>query len=1302
MTESFKAERYDDLLSSQQPALRIILKGIGDITRPVVGKSASPTSAIETVGEATSADKRPSNVFVIDGARGAGKTYTLTTVHAALTELCKQERPNNAEEWWPHVGLGVREALANADQTLCQPFRIVFPGDMEGGDTVMEAVFSAMLEQLTAEEKKLVPDARDSRKAKIDKLKKVLREEVAQGWYFARRFGLDAIVRDSIDYGDLVQRYEKESGRAAQRIYRWYSFVDEYVDFMGVATLVVMLDDSDVQPVLTENILHSIRMFLSSPRIITVLAGNIKSMRESLLHREMQRLGVSMRALQYNDSHTAKDWRRNSRKEIEEYLEKVLPPAKRIHISRPRLTAGGDRGREGEETSSKTEAGENAKPPASGARKEPDFDTIAARSLDSYMEAALSSTRGHFLKSKFRLAIQAERNLYDAPTDAEPEVLEAYLSWWFFRDTYSAFLAPKSARQIATFRDYYGQSYGGVVDLNARTDALRGQPRRLPVVLFENPANYSLIQRMGDEHESVLSWMRQQTLSSSWSGRRFFRINDREVHDGSYTYKYLAYRMDLGIAMPVRDNAQEVVPPELLPRPRGRGHMRRFFQPRAVPRRQRRLGVCRWVDHASIPGNCVYFFDLSALPDIAFTEAQPDTDASARLPGEWEAGLADRWFELVDDRQDEHLLRYFREVVCESLRASADVPTGLLLSELDPPDVLWKQRHAIYEHFLTDELKSFAEHSPVQRQVEWWSAFDTRESRRLIRVLGEAPGSFQPDPAQTGAALLGAAKPKQAKEGKEGKGEGLKTATALSDPLMDSVIKRRRQRRSVALYSTLVTDLRRAWHAIRIYEGSPGVMGVRNAEQTVRTSLSPIANRDRMTLYTWKELDSVLRQTPWVETLLKGFDGARIREEMEAIGTRLRGVSTGSDAALKKIVPEEADIGSIFSAGSGEKLTRQAQVSEEYEDFNRWTQTLRRIGRLACSEWKIYDVANNDTNNAEYLRHKIERELLRRPEDRLVVDQREKKDATEQFETKQKANAREARNFVWLLYGLAPSLAAVAHTQVMSLAYEALLQHRALAETQEYSKSPDKIGEEALLGWVPDQDRRRVGLRVKTLFDEASDAVDQWASLIGSISAILRYIKLKSLYLDASLLMGELLQPGQHEAFAELLQRAGYKPTESSEGVEVQALEQIRDKLSRLFDVPPSSKVASHEATSGGLKESKSRATQGTVDRSLAMFPDVAPSSLFGDQWFLDLLTRDSCEGVIVESGVYQRSKRNDLNVEQPLSVNGIFGETEQWLWSANRALRKLRLRLISSRKSVAKTYVEWGWKEFARDASDG
>ena len=129
-----------------------------------------------------------------------------------------------------------------------------------------------------------------------------------------------------------------------------------------------------------------------------------------------------------------------------------------------------------------------------------------------------------------------------------------------------------------------------------------------------------------------------------------------------------------------RDNAEEIVPRELLPELKGRRYMRRFFQPPRIPRRQRRLGVARWIDHAAIPGNCLYFYDLESLPDCSLISREESPAAARDLQaGAWEAELAHNWIEAIEDGQDECTYRYFTEVVCASQRGTAQVPSTVLI-----------------------------------------------------------------------------------------------------------------------------------------------------------------------------------------------------------------------------------------------------------------------------------------------------------------------------------------------------------------------------------------------------------------------------------------------------------------------------------------------------------------------------------------------------------------------------------------------------------------------------------------------
>ena len=80
--------------------------------------------------------------------------------------------------------------------------------------------------------------------------------------------------------------------------------------------------------------------------------------------------------------------------------------------------------------------------------------------------------------------------------------------------------------------------------------------------------------------------------------------------------------------------------------------------------------------------------------------------------------------------------------------------------------------------------------------------------------------------------------------------------------------------------------------------------------------------------------------------------------------------------------------------------------------------------------------------------------------------------------------------------------------------------------------------------------------------------------------------------------------------------------------------------------------------------------------------PDVAPSTLFGDNWMVELIAHDGFRNEIIDcarknspNGVFeikldQAPKDALKDPLDPVDVRGIFSETEQWLWATNRCLR--------------------------------
>ena len=736
------AETPDDLLESQDKAIKLVLSGVGLALK----RAAAAAVSLDY-------NDRPNQIYLIDGGRGAGKTFTMLTLQQAVSGLMvgggmdAKAREDWRAKWEEHAAL-----VHSPSGFRAEVLRIIFPGEFTEGEMLMEHVFAEILTRLTQAE----ADYGDPNSGKRDlvkqkragELKERLLKNVAQGWYFAKRFGFDAVVRDAINYEDLVLKWSEESRNASKRIDEWRKFVREWLEFSGADLMVILLDDSDNDEFLTENILHTMRLVLDHPQIVTVVAGNLNAMRETLLHLRMERLARSVSALRSGDAPSAKVWRRKLRREIEEYLEKVIPQQQRIYLTVAR----------------------------SGAMKSAsaDFEKIFERkSLKELVREALGNTRKPFLNAKFLRALRHEAHESDAPDDQQRRNLEAYLSWWLFGNLYAAELQPRSVRNLHTFRDHYSPHLDG-------GDRWK---KRLLVVLYGFSGNFDLLQQLTDDDASVIAWLRQQSLGSIWTGRRALIINDREVPHLAYGNAYLRYRLDVGLGMPFRDNVEQLVPQELLPKPVGRRNLRRFFKPRQSPRRYRRLGLARWMDHAAIPSNCLYFHDLMALPDGAFIDLRNRSEKGQRQEierqqsGRWESRLADDWLSTVEDDQetdaDEYLARYFREVVCEALRGTRRIASGDLLNLVDPPDLHEKQTRAIYEYFVDDEFRLFG--------------LNNEERAQLFRSRpGKKPQSPR-NPSDRAGATLWPENPD----------------------------------RMIALYMSLASDLRRGWHAIRIPSSGP-------------------------------------------------------------------------------------------------------------------------------------------------------------------------------------------------------------------------------------------------------------------------------------------------------------------------------------------------------------------------------------------------------------------------------------------------------------------------------------------------
>ncbi|MCI4662395.1 MAG: hypothetical protein MRY63_11330 [Neomegalonema sp.] len=604
--------------------------------------------------------RRPQNVFLIDGARGAGKTTLMFTIRWIMgylgrpTRLANDDPRQRADDFLKKVRGELSDEYAGVDagsggeqsaggggydgsidnlrieRVLKQPqapkslekplstvctLRVLFPSDLEMSQPLLEGIFAMMDEKIDQEIRQR--SSTEERLKSLESLKRKLNEEVVSGWYLSQPEGQEAILRESLNVDHYFEVRGRYSGKSFSRVNEWRRFVNEFLDTMGFQLLGIFLDDTDVRPEMTADMLNSIRVFLDHPRIVTLVAGNVKSMRDSLLLTAMDGLSNSIRALSRPDDADAHEWRRNLRHQTEEYLDKVLPRFNRFFLG---LEAGD---------------GENK-----------DFETIIQLSFEEFCKLQLKRFEADYMHVRISDACGAPFNIDQkgSPISVQNKgaSLENYISWWLYWTVYGVELRPRSIRQLRTLSRFTRPEPNS--DLaSRRLKAEHG--KRLAVVLFEAPDNYALSHRFGDQDVSVITWLRRQAAHASWTGERHFEINDRKLFSGEYSYDYLCFRMDLEIALPTPLHVKSLPPKGLLPIPAGPsfvGHNPFFASPK---RRQRQYGASSVLDHIVIPANCLYFSDMQYLPEIAWQD-QKSTHSI------WDNNLIYNWRTLFSSTRD--------------------------------------------------------------------------------------------------------------------------------------------------------------------------------------------------------------------------------------------------------------------------------------------------------------------------------------------------------------------------------------------------------------------------------------------------------------------------------------------------------------------------------------------------------------------------------------------------------------------------------------------------------------------------
>jgi hypothetical protein len=734
-------------------------------------------------------ERRPRHIFYIDGSRGSGKTTLLLTAREHLQCLGSGDEfrdrlnpPRHVNDAFEAIFSQIRlpkivsEHLIG-DKLFKTPHKapygesrrtafvlpVLFPSDLDHAQPVMEGLFAFMDDALAAEIKLKAIESdfqpsMEARAAAGKKLQQQLHAEVTKSWFLSKQEGIDAILRDSHDYETFLEKRGRASGQSYRRVGDWRGYINNYLNYFRAQLLAVFIDDTDVNPNVSTDILHTLRIFLDHPRIVTIIAGNLRTLRQSLIWSAFSEVGESIAALSSRDSSTALEWRRFIRRQIEEYLDKVIPRPQRRFLSlktTPTVSGAGD--------------------------VISDFPRLApAASLDEYCRNRITACRKPFFETKLKSHRRWSENKGEIEDPGDRAKLEHLLSWWLFRHWYKSKLGPKTPRELKTLVNYTGQTESA---------------KRLAVILFENAENYELIHRFEDGDRFVTEWLIRQDLSSEWVGNRSFNINERKIPEGTYSFDFICYRLDLGNGLPIRENVESDIPKSLLPQPSGRNLIDRppFFPVDWQPKTTRLLDA---FNHSVMPGNCMNMYDLQCLPDIAWRR-KDTTDP-------WRPSLIYKWpdvFDLLAPRlatraasgskanpaakQQQQIETYFFDVVIPmatldvgrfvSPPRSAKNTTGYTKEDL----LLWKETDQELKFFKDDRQWL----DDLRRRIDYISTTETALNRAETREIYEQ--SVAPD-LKT---FIEAAR------------------TTKQFGVFEHLVQ----------YQWLLNDVRRAWHAARIF-----------------------------------------------------------------------------------------------------------------------------------------------------------------------------------------------------------------------------------------------------------------------------------------------------------------------------------------------------------------------------------------------------------------------------------------------------------------------------------------------------
>lgn len=248
------------------------------------------------------------HVISLVGDRGTGKTSTLLTILKTLRT-------------------DVHSALV---------LDVVRPDAMNIDFPLPVAITQAILESPACQASEIIE------RLKRENSLKILRQSWALN---ASEETYRVIARDSLNTSDWTDRLYDLQGKPANMIPKFQDWVETVLELTGRDVLIIPIDDADIAIEKAEEVIDVLRTYLATPRIITLLALDIKALERRIRNLRLSQLphlpnynnengsNIPRLFLQMNPEEFELSEAEEEQNYVENLLAKVLPVSSRYYLS---------------------------------------------------------------------------------------------------------------------------------------------------------------------------------------------------------------------------------------------------------------------------------------------------------------------------------------------------------------------------------------------------------------------------------------------------------------------------------------------------------------------------------------------------------------------------------------------------------------------------------------------------------------------------------------------------------------------------------------------------------------------------------------------------------------------------------------------------------------------------------------------------------------------------------------------------------------------------------------------------------